>query len=89
MALNQEVPGLNLATAIWEKSAFVVGQGTLSKVVLDNDHLMYHNYEHDMLKDMTAALESEYIIYTKLIRRTKSIKLLTLIIAVIIMVIEL
>ena len=40
MTLNQEVPGSNLDTAIWEKSACAVAQGTLPKVVLDNDHLL-------------------------------------------------
>ena len=39
MTLNQEAPGSNVATAIWEKSACAVRQGTLPKVVLDNDHL--------------------------------------------------
>ena len=41
----------NLAMAIWEKSACAVGQGTLPKVVLDNDHLLSLDYEHGMLKD--------------------------------------
>ena len=45
MALNQEVPGSNLNTAIWEKPACDVGQGTLPKVVLDNDHLLSLDYE--------------------------------------------
>ena len=63
----------NLDTAIWEKSACAVGQGTLHNVVLDNDYLLYLDYENGMLKDLMAAVESEYIIYTKL-RCTKSIK---------------
>ena len=46
MTLNQEVPGLNLDTAILEKSASAVGQGTLPKVVLDNDHLLSLDYKH-------------------------------------------
>ena len=62
MNLNHEVPGSNLATAIWEKCAFAIEQGTLPTVVLDNDLLLYFNYEHGTLKDMTAALESEYVI---------------------------
>ena len=47
MTLNQEVPGSSLDMAIWEKSACAVGQGTLPKVVLDNDHLLSLDYEHD------------------------------------------
>ena len=46
MTLNQEVHGSNLDTAIWEKSACAVGQGTLPKVVLDNDYLLYLDYEY-------------------------------------------
>ena len=46
-------------------SACVVGQGTLPKVVLDNDDLLSLDYEIGMLKNLMAALESEYIIYTK------------------------
>ena len=46
MTLNQEVPGSNLDTAIWEKSACPVGQGTLPKVVLDNDDILSLDYEH-------------------------------------------
>ena len=67
MTLNQEVAGSNLATIIWEKSACAVGQSTLANVVLDNDHLLYLDYEHGTLKDMIAALKSEDIIllYTK------------------------
>ena len=38
-------PGSNLDTAIWEKSACAVGKGTLPKVVLDNDHLLFLDYE--------------------------------------------
>ena len=77
MVLHQEVPGLILETAIGEKSSYTVGEGTLPNVFLDNDHLLYLDYEHDMLKDMIAALDSEYIMYTKL-RRTNSIKVKTL-----------
>ena len=61
MTLNQEVPGSNLASAIWEKSACAVGQGTLPKVVLDNGHLLSIDYEKGMLKDMAAALESLFL----------------------------
>ena len=53
MTLNQEVPGLNLATAIWEKAACAVGQGTLPvgqgtlpKIVKDNDHLLSLDCEY-------------------------------------------
>ena len=47
MILNQEVPGSNLDRAIWEKSASsAIGQGTLPKVVLDNDHLLSLDYEY-------------------------------------------
>ena len=46
MTLTQEVPGSNLDTAIWEKSACAVGQGTLPKVVLDNNHLLFLDYEY-------------------------------------------
>ena len=46
MTLNQEDPGWNLAMAIWEKSACAVWQGTLPKVVLDNDHLLSLDYEY-------------------------------------------
>ena len=45
MTLNQEVPGSNLAIAIQEKSACAVVQSTLLNVVLDNDHLLYLDYE--------------------------------------------
>ena len=45
MTLNQEVPALNLDSAICEKSACAVGLGTLPKVVLDNDHLLSFDYE--------------------------------------------
>ena len=40
-------PGSSLDTAIWEKSACAVGQGTLPKVVLDNDHLLSLDYEYE------------------------------------------
>ena len=46
MILNQEVPGSNLDTAIGKKYACAVGQGTLPKVVLDNDHLLSLDYEY-------------------------------------------
>ena len=46
MTLNQEVLSSNLDTAIREKSACAVGQGTLPKVVLDNDHLLSLDYEY-------------------------------------------
>ena len=46
MILNQEVPGSNLDTAIWEKSACAVEQGTLPNVVLDYDHLLSLDYEY-------------------------------------------
>ena len=46
MTLNQEVPGSYLDTAIWEKTACAVGQGTLPKVVMDNDHLLSLDYEY-------------------------------------------
>ena len=46
MILNQEVPGSNLDTAIGEKSACAVGQGTLPKVNLDNDQLLSLDYEY-------------------------------------------
>ena len=45
MTLNEEVPCSSLDTAIWEKSACAVGQGTLPKVVRDNDHLLSLDYE--------------------------------------------
>ena len=46
MTLNQEVPGSNLDTSIWQKSACAVGQNTLPKVVLDKDHLLSLDYEY-------------------------------------------
>ena len=46
MTLNQEVPGSNLNTATSEKSAYAVGQGTLPKVILDNDRLLSLDYEY-------------------------------------------
>ena len=46
MTLNQEVPSSSLDTALSEKSACAVGQGTLPKVVLDNDHLLSLDYEY-------------------------------------------
>ena len=46
MIQNQEVSCLNLDTAIGEKSACTVGQGTLPKVVLDNDRLLSLDYEY-------------------------------------------
>ena len=48
MTLNQEVPRLNLNTAIIEKSACAVAQGTLPKVVIDNDHLLCIDYEYSI-----------------------------------------
>ena len=33
--------------SIWDKSACAVGQGTLPKVVLDNDYLLSLDYEND------------------------------------------
>ena len=80
MTVNQEVPDSNLATTIREKSACAVGQSTLPNyinVVLDSDYLLFLHYEHGTLKDLIAALESEYTIYTKL-RRTKCIERLFL-----------
>ena len=59
-----------------EKNLLVLLDKTLYlRVVLDNDNLLSVDYENGMLKNLIAALESEYTIYTKL-RRTKSIKLL-------------
>ena len=46
MTLNQEVPGSNLDSAIWEKFTCPAGQGTLPKVVLDNDNLLTLDYEY-------------------------------------------
>ena len=74
ITLNQEVPCSNLATAIWEKSAYAVGQSNLPMSVLDNDHLLSRDYEHGLLKDMITTIKLEYLICTKL-SRTKSIKL--------------
>ena len=54
--LTVSVSGSNLTTAIWENSACVVGQGTLPKVVWDNDFLVYLNYEYDTLNDLIATL---------------------------------
>ena len=46
MFLNQEVRGSNLDKAIGEKSACAVVQGTLPKIVLDNDHILSLDYEY-------------------------------------------
>ena len=46
MTVNQELPGSNLAMAFWENSC-AVGHCTLPKVVLDNDHLLYLDYQYD------------------------------------------
>ena len=46
MTLNQEVPGSNLATAIWEKCVCAFGQDTLPNVFLDNDHLVFLDYDY-------------------------------------------
>ena len=40
MTLNQEVPFKSPQGHLRKKSACAVGQGTLPKVVLDNDHLL-------------------------------------------------
>ena len=47
MTLKQEVPIPNLTMAICEKSAAAIGQDTLPKVVLHNDHLLSLDYEYD------------------------------------------
>ena len=39
-------PGSSLDKTIGEKSACAVGQGTLPKVDLDNDHLLPLDYEY-------------------------------------------
>ena len=46
MTVNQELSGSNLAMAIGENSC-AVGHCTLHKVFLDNDHLLYLDYEYD------------------------------------------
>ena len=49
-----------MATAIWENIPLVLLDKVLYlTVVLDNDHLLSLDYEHGMLKDMIAALESD------------------------------
>ena len=78
MALNQEVPCSNIITKLLKNILLVLLDKALYvRVVVYNCQLLSLHYENDILKDMIAALQSEYIIYTKF-RLTKSLELSTL-----------
>ena len=62
MTLNQEVPGSSRHGHMRKKSDRAVGQGTLPKVVLDNDHLLSIDYEYgngalEYVKHSSGALQ--------------------------------